>query len=78
MQKSEKFVCAGCTLLCDDIEIDTRADDQRPKNTCTLGNQYFAQPTSPAQTHLIDGTAATLEQAVKAAAELLRKSITSI
>lgn len=74
MQKPEKFVCAGCTLLCDDIEIDTRADDQRPKNTCTLGNQYFAQPTSPAQTHLIDGTAATLEQAVKAAAELLRKS----
>lgn len=74
MQKPEKFVCAGCTLLCDDIEIDTRADDQRPKNTCTLGNQYFAQPTSTAQTHLIDGTAATLEQAVKAAAELLRKS----
>lgn len=74
MQKPEKFVCAGCTLLCDDIEIDTRADDQRPKNTCTLGNQYFAQPTSPAQTHLIDGTAATLKQAVKAAAELLRKS----
>lgn len=74
MQKPEKFVCAGCTLLCDDIEIDTRADDQRPKNTCTLGNQYFAQPTSTAQTHLIDGTAATLKQAVKAAAELLRKS----
>lgn len=74
MQKPEKFVCAGCTLLCDDIEIDTRADDQRPKNTCTLGNQYFAQPTSPAQTHLIDGTAATLKQAVKAAAELFRKS----
>ncbi|MGI9496301.1 MAG: hypothetical protein ACR2NK_09635 [Mariniblastus sp.] len=74
MQKPEKFVCAGCTLLCDDIEIDPRAANWSPKNTCALGSQYFAQPLSSTQTHFVDGETATLEQAVQSASQLLRES----
>lgn len=74
MQKIEKFICAGCTLLCDDIEVDLSADHWRPKNTCELGSQYFAQPSSPTQTHFVDGEVATLDQAVKATAQLLRNA----
>ena len=74
MQKPEKLICAGCTLLCDDIEIDSRADQWRPKNACALGSQYFAQPCSPTQTHFVNGEAATLDQAVQAAGQLLKQA----
>jgi len=74
MQKIKKFICAGCTLLCDDIVADPSADYWRPKNTCELGNQYFAQSSPTKQTHFIDGKTATLAQAVKATAELLRNA----
>ena len=67
-------VCSFCGCTCDDIELHTEgARIVKAKNACSLGESWFTCHT--AEDHypaaLIDGEAATLDSAVKAAADYL-------
>ncbi len=74
MQKIEKIICAGCTLLCDDIEVEPHAGHWRLKNTCELGSQYFAQQSPPTQTHFVDDRVAEIDLAILVAAKIIKKA----
>ena len=63
--------CAGCGCACDDIEV-TAAGLIR---TCPLGDAWFAARTGdrpPVAT--VDGRTVTLDEAVDAAAAILREA----
>jgi formylmethanofuran dehydrogenase subunit B len=66
--------CAGCGCTCDDIEV-TVADGRIAglTRTCPLGDRWFAERAGdrppPAS---VDGSAVTVEEAVDAAAAILR------
>jgi formylmethanofuran dehydrogenase subunit B len=63
--------CAGCGCTCDDIEVT----DAGPVRTCPLGDAWFAARTGdrpPVAT--VEGGAASLDEAVDAAAAILRRA----
>lgn len=62
-------------MLCDDVSLGTAAEFSL-QNGCTKGIQFFAQSlkTSPTATPMLNGKPATLENAISAAAEILRSS----
>jgi formylmethanofuran dehydrogenase subunit B len=61
--------CAGCGLVCDDIEL---AEGQRPLRTCPLGDAWFAERVGPAPPLArVDGRAVGLDAALDGAAEIL-------
>lgn len=69
----EAITCPACGLLCDDIEIHRDAANQLKvsKNGCQKSIQFFERTPQNA-TSLVGGKAATLADAVKRAAELLK------
>jgi formylmethanofuran dehydrogenase subunit B len=63
--------CAGCGCACDDIEVTAAG----PVRTCPLGDAWFAARTGdrpPVAT--VEGRAASLDEAVEAAAAILREA----
>jgi formylmethanofuran dehydrogenase subunit B len=63
--------CAGCGCACDDIEVTAAG----PIRTCPLGDAWFAARTGdrpPVAT--VEGRAVSLDEAVDAAAEILRQA----
>ena len=71
----EAITCPACGLLCDDIEIHRDAANQLKvsKNACQKSIQFFERTPQNA-TSLVAGKAATLADAVKRAAELLKNA----
>jgi formylmethanofuran dehydrogenase subunit B len=63
--------CAGCGCACDDIEVTAAG----PVRTCPLGDAWFAARTGdrpPVAT--VEGSAASLDEAVAAAASILGRA----
>jgi len=66
--------CTFCGCVCDDIELHTDGDSiVKAKNECSLGDAWFNNHTAERlfPDALIDGKPATLDAAVKAAADFL-------
>ena len=61
--------CPACGLLCDDIRIEGAT----AHNACAKGIAFFTQTIANPQP-LVSGKPATLEEAVKRAAEILKQS----
>ncbi|MGH8520523.1 MAG: formylmethanofuran dehydrogenase subunit B [Gammaproteobacteria bacterium] len=71
----EHATCTFCGCVCDDMDLTVDLDAKRitkAKNACTLGRAWFAEHTIEDRPYaLIDGKAATTEEAVEAAAQIL-------
>ena len=71
----EHATCTFCGCVCDDMDLTVDLDAKRitkAKNACTLGRAWFAEHTIEDRPFaLIDGKAATTEEAVEAAAQIL-------
>ncbi len=67
--KTLNATCPACGLLCDDIRIEGAT----AHNACAKGIAFFSQAIAHPQP-LVNGKPATLEDAVKRAAEILSKS----
>ena len=71
----EHATCTFCGCVCDDMDLTVDMDAKRitkAKNACTLGRAWFAEHTIEDRPFaLIDGKAATTEEAVEAAAQIL-------
>ena len=71
----EHATCTFCGCVCDDMDLTVDVDAKRitkAKNACTLGRAWFAEHTIEDRPFaLIDGKAATTEEAVEAAAQIL-------
>ena len=66
--------CTFCGCVCDDIELHADGDRiVKAKNACSLGDAWFKHHTAERlfPDALINGTPATLDDAVEAAAEFL-------
>ena len=66
--------CLGCGCACDDIDVVTH--DSRiveAKNACELGLRWFGDGSVPSRSR-IAGRDASLDEAVRAAAQLLKKA----
>jgi formylmethanofuran dehydrogenase subunit B len=66
--------CTFCGCVCDDIELHADGDRiVKAKNACSLGDAWFKHHTAERlfPDALIDGTPATLDEAVETAAEFL-------
>ena len=63
--------CAGCGCACDDIEVTAAG----PIRTCPLGDAWFAERTGD-RPHVatVDGRTVSLDDAVDAAAAILRRA----
>ncbi|MGH8511815.1 MAG: formylmethanofuran dehydrogenase subunit B [Gammaproteobacteria bacterium] len=71
----EHATCTFCGCVCDDMDLTVDLDAKRitkAKNACTLGRAWFGEHTIEDRPYaLIDGKAATTEEAVEAAAQIL-------
>ncbi|MFH0350360.1 MAG: formylmethanofuran dehydrogenase subunit B [Chromatiales bacterium] len=71
----EHATCTFCGCVCDDMDLTVDLDAKRitkAKNACVLGRAWFAEHTIEDRPFaLIDGKAATTEEAVEAAAQIL-------
>ena len=71
----EHATCTFCGCVCDDMDLTVDLDAKRitkAKNACILGRAWFAEHTIEDRPFaLIDGKAATTEEAVEAAAQIL-------
>ncbi|MGH8512371.1 MAG: formylmethanofuran dehydrogenase subunit B [Gammaproteobacteria bacterium] len=71
----EHATCTFCGCVCDDMDLTVDVDAKRitkAKNACTLGRAWFAEHTIEDRPFaLIDGKAATTEEAIEAAAQIL-------
>ena len=64
--------CLGCGCACDDIEIAISANRIiRAERACALGEAWFGDGSAPADA-LVEGQASSAEDALDAAASLLR------
>ncbi|PCN49891.1 hypothetical protein B6U99_07355 [Candidatus Geothermarchaeota archaeon ex4572_27] len=69
-------ICTGCSLLCDDVEVEVRGQEAvKVMAACSHGVERFkeavkARPSRPT----VSGREASMDEAVEAAAELLRSS----
>ena len=69
--------CTFCGCVCDDIELHADGDRiVKAANACSLGDGWFKNHTAQRlfPDALIDGTPATVEAAVEAAADFLYKA----
>ena len=74
MATMRNITCPFCSLLCDDLSIKAVRGPLRPQsNNCPLAAQGFAAPPPPRDAN-IKGAPAPVEQAVNAAARILRRS----
>lgn len=74
IQSFENITCPFCSLHCDDLSIDNHAGNLKvAKNACLKAKSLIEKKVEPLHP-LIDGKQATLEQAIKQAATILKKS----
>lgn len=73
MATIRNITCPFCSLLCDDLTIKAVRGALRPSNNCRLAAQGFAAPPPPRDAN-IKGAPVPVEQAVNAAARILRRS----
>jgi formylmethanofuran dehydrogenase subunit B len=67
--------CTGCSLLCEDIEIDIETGTiNRAKNLCRKGWAHFQALYTERTKPTIDGEGVPLEAAIDKAAEILAKA----
>ena len=69
--------CTFCGCVCDDIELHADGDRiVKAKNACSLGDAWFKHHTAEQlfPDAIIDGTPATLDDAVEAAAGFLHRA----
>lgn len=65
--------CPGCGCLCDDLQVSVRGDQlARIEPPCPLAEVYFRAPQVTPDACLIDGRPATIDEAITAAAVMLR------
>lgn len=71
-----RLVCTGCSLLCDDIEIDSEGDRiARVENACLKGASFLCSADSARRApFLVKGKIVSETEAVEWAADLLRKA----
>lgn len=68
---TEHATCLGCGCACDDIGVVVKGGRiVEARNACALGSAWFGDGVVPAET-LVDGRAASLEQAIAKAAAML-------
>jgi formylmethanofuran dehydrogenase subunit B len=70
----EHATCTFCGCVCDDIELHAEGDRiVKTKSACSLGESWFKNHTAERlyPDALIDGEAASVDDAVEAAAEFL-------
>ena len=70
----QTHVCPGCTLLCDDIAIDTSSSQQTAINACEIGQSYFQIESAEERLHYISGQPADLQIAIESAAKTLAEA----
>ncbi len=65
--------CTACGCTCDDIRLSTARDGSivTAEQACELGRQWFMEPVAVGPTAVVDGKQATLDQAIKRAADIL-------
>ena len=66
--------CTFCGCVCDDMELHVEGDRiVKAKNACSLGESWFRHHTAERlyPDALIDGQAATVDEAIETAAEYL-------
>lgn len=74
LRSLKSVTCPFCSLLCDDLEIEKRRGALRVSSTrCPRAVAGFERPPAPAAPQ-IDGKEVGLDQAIAAAAKLLRAS----
>ena len=67
--------CTGCSLLCDDIEVDFEgAKVKRTMNLCRKGRAHYDSLVVDRLAPAVDGTSATIDEAISKAGELLAGS----
>ena len=69
--------CTFCGCVCDDIELHADGDKiVKAKNACSLGESWFKHHTAErlVPDALVDGRAASLDEAIEAAAEYLHRA----
>jgi formylmethanofuran dehydrogenase subunit B len=64
----EKFVCTGCSLLCDDVAADFSKDEPKSFGLCRLGHSIFETVLNERQD---DNLGLSIDDAIKKATELL-------
>lgn len=72
--EQEYYVCTGCALLCDDIEIEV-TDNKLSKvnNACLKGVARLKECDEPAECK-IDGSNVSIDEAIKEAASILKNA----
>jgi formylmethanofuran dehydrogenase subunit B len=64
--------CTGCSLLCDDIEVDFEgAKVKKTMNLCRKGRAHYDSLVVDRLAPAVDGTPATIDESVSKAGELL-------
>ncbi len=67
--------CTGCSLLCDDIEVDLKEGTvTHVKNLCRKGHGHFQAASTERMVPMIEGQKVSLDQAIARAAEMLRNA----
>ncbi len=74
MKPIKNAVCPGCTLLCDDIEITDLGPNSVAVNACEIGQAFFQIAVESKHTHSVAGQPVDLETAIRAAANILKRS----
>jgi formylmethanofuran dehydrogenase subunit B len=65
-------VCTGCSLLCEDIELELKTGAiSKVKNLCRKGHSHFQAFSTDRTSPKIDGQEVSLDQAIKKAAKIL-------
>jgi formylmethanofuran dehydrogenase subunit B len=68
-------VCTGCSLLCEDIELASKAGAiSQAKNLCRKGYAHFQSLFTERTSPQVDGERASMDEAIARAAEILRES----
>jgi formylmethanofuran dehydrogenase subunit B len=74
---SVKFVCSGCSCLCDDIEIELEGNQiQKIKNACVRGAALLSASDKQERraTCLVNGEETFLDKAIREASHLLQQA----
>mgnify|MGYP000220989123 FL=1 len=72
---TEYYTCAGCSCLCDDIEIDLDGENAKTvKTACRRGSNIFLEYKENRAEPAIEGRKVEFEEAIKKAQELIEKS----
>ncbi len=68
-------VCTGCSLLCEDIELELKSGTfSQVKNLCRKGHAHFQALFTERTKPLVDGKEVSIDQAIAGAAETLRNA----